>query len=288
MKIAITGSSGLLGSRLKSFFTEKGFEIISADRPEYNIASYESMKKFLDPSVAYLINCAAYTNVPKAEEDQKQAYLVNASASGILAKVCSEYNIHLIHFSTDFVFDGESDTPYKETDEPNPINYYGLSKLHGERAIIKKMKDNPKYTIFRLQWLFGDNEKTFFSKILSAAKQGKKLTIVSDEIGSPCSVEYISDVVYRCFFKKEPRKLKGKIFHLTHNDYCSRYTCGKYFLDKMGYGDQVSPVKDLPEEKVKRPKFGAMDNTKLKTILCGRLGSWKKDLDNYIEEIKKC
>jgi len=286
MKIAITGSRGLLGSRLKIFFEEKGFEIITGDRPEYNIASYESMKKFLDPSVKYLINCAAYTDVPKAEEEQKQAYLVNAQASGILAKVCLEYNIHLIHFSTDFVFDGESKVPYTENDPTNPVNYYGLSKLHGENAIIKKMKDNPKYTIFRLQWLYGNNDKTFFSKILSAAKKGIKLTIVSDEIGSPCSVQYISDVVYRSFFKKDPRKLKGKIFHLTHNDFCSRYQCGKYFLERMGFADCVTPVKDLPAGKVNRPKFGALDNTKLKTILSGRLGSWKKDLDNYIEEIK--
>lgn len=286
MKIAITGSKGLLGSRLKTFFEEKGFDIVIGDRPDCNIASYESMKKFLDPSIKYLINCAAFTDVPKAEDEQKQAYLVNAQASGILAKVCTEYDIHLIHFSTDFVFDGDSTVPYKETDETNPVNYYGLSKLHGERAIIKKMKDNPKYTIFRLQWLYGDSDKTFFNKILSAAQKGINLTIVSDEIGSPCSVKYISDVVYRSFFKKDPRKLKGKIFHLTHNDFCSRYQCGKYFLDRMGFADCVTPVKDLPMGKVNRPKFGALDNTKLKTILSGRLGSWKKDLDEYIDEIK--
>jgi len=286
MKIAITGSRGLLGSQLKKFFEDKGFTVITGDRPDYNIASYESMHKFLNSDIKYLINCAAFTDVPKAEEDQKQAYLVNAQASGILAKVCSEYNIHLIHFSTDFVFDGNSDVPYKETDEPNPINYYGLSKLHGERAIQKKMKDNPNYTIFRIQWLYGNNDKTFFSKILSAAQRGVKITIVSDEFGSPCSVNYVSDVIYRSFFKKDPRKMKGKIFHLTHNDYCSRYQCGKYFLEKMGFGDLVTPVKDLSPEKVARPKFGALDNTKLKTILNGRLGTWRKDLDDYIAEIK--
>jgi len=286
MKIAITGARGLLGSRLKSYLEEKDFEIITGDRQDCNIASYESMKKFLDPSIKYLFNCAAFTDVPKAEEDQKQAYLINASASGILARVCLEYNIHLVHFSTDFVFDGTSNTPYTELDDTNPVNYYGLSKLHGERAIQKKMKDNPKYTIFRLQWLFGNSDKTFFNKILSVARQGKPLTIVSDEIGSPCSVSYISDVVYRAFFKKDPRKLKGKIFHLTHNDFCSRYQCGKYFLEKMGFKDCVTPVKDLPQGSLARPKFGALDNTKLKMILSGRMGAWKKDLDNYIEEIK--
>jgi len=286
MKIAITGAKGLLGSRLKSYLEEKEFEVVTGDRPDYNIASYESMKKFLDPSIKYLFNCAAYTDVPKAEEDQKQAYLVNASAAGILARVCLEYNIHLVHFSTDFVFDGESTIPYTEQDTTNPVNYYGLSKLHGERAIQKKMKDSPKYTIFRLQWLFGNSDKTFFSKILSVARQGKPLIIVSDEIGSPCSVAYISDVVYRAFFKKDPRKLKGKVFHLTHNDHCSRYLCGKYFLEKMGFKDCVTAVKDLPQGKLARPKFGALDNTNLKTILSGRMGTWKKDLDNYIEEIK--
>lgn len=286
MKIAITGSSGLLGSKLKNFLKEKGFDVLVGDRPNVNIASYESMKKFLSPEIKYLFNCAAFTDVPLAEEDRKQAYLVNAQATGILAKVCLEYNIHLVHFSTDFVFDGKSNVPYKESDETNPVNYYGLSKLHGERIIQKKMKDTQKYTIFRLQWLYGDNAKTFFSKILSVAKQGKTLNIVSDEIGSPCSVQYVSDVVYRCFFKKDPRKLKGKIFHLTHNDYCSRYQCGKYFLDKMGFENSATPVSDIPQGKVNRPKFGALDNTELKLILNGRLGTWKKDLDDYIADLQ--
>lgn len=286
MRIAITGSSGLLGSKLKKFFKEKGFDVAVGDRPDYNIASYESMKKFLSPDIKYLFNCAAFTDVPLAEEDQKQAYLVNAQAAGILAKVCLEYNIHLVHFSTDFVFDGTSTIPYKESDEPNPVNYYGLSKLHGERAIQKKMKDNEKYTIFRLQWLYGDSDKTFFSKILSVARQGKTLNIVSDEIGSPCSVQYVSDVVYRSFFKKDPRKLKGKIFHLTHNDYCSRYQCGKYFLEKMGFEGIITPIRDLPQGKVNRPKFGALDNTRLKLILNGRLGTWKKDLDDHIADLQ--
>ena len=286
MKIAITGSQGLLGSRLKIFLEEKGLDVTAGDRSECNIASYESMRKFLSPSITYLINCAAYTDVPEAEENKKQAYLINASATGVLARVCLEYKIHLIHFSTDFVFDGASKIPYKESDPVNPLNYYGLSKLHGERAIQKKMKDNPRYTILRLQWLYGESDKTFFSKILSLAKQGKTLTIVSDEIGSPCSVAYISDVIYRTFFKKDRRSLQGKIFHLTHNDYCSRYTCGKYFLEKMGFSDCVSPVKNLPEGEVKRPKFGALDNSQLKKILKGRLGSWKKDIDDFVKEIK--
>lgn len=286
MKIAITGSSGLLGSKLKKFFKEKGFEIIVGDRPDFNIASYESMKKFLSPDIKYLFNCAAFTDVPLAEENQKQAYLVNTLAAGILAKVCLEYNIHLVHFSTDFVFDGESKIPYTESDETNPVNYYGLSKLLGERAIQKKMKDRGKYTIFRLQWLYGDSDKSFFSKILSVAKQGKTLTIVSDEIGSPCSVQYVSDAVYRALFKKDPRKLRGEIFHLTHNDYCSRYQCGKYFLEKMGFSNIVTPINDLPQGKVSRPKFGALDNNKLKILLNGRLGTWKKDLDDYINELQ--
>ncbi len=286
MQVAITGSEGLLGKNLKNLFIEKGLDVIAGDRDTCNIASYESMKKFLNPNIKYLFNCAAYTDVPKAEEEKKQAYLINAQASGILARVCLEYNIHLIHFSTDFVFDGNSSDPYKEEDMPNPINYYGLSKLHGEKAIQNKMGKNIKYSIFRLQWLYGASEKTFFSKILTEAKKGNKLKIVTDEYGSPCSVRFICDVIYTLFFKKDPRRVSGRVFHLTHNDSCSRYDCGKYFLEKMGFKDCVIPISNLPEGIVKRPKYGCLDNSKLKSILPNRLSTWKKDLDIFIKEIK--
>jgi len=288
LKIAITGSEGLLGSSLKKFLNKKSLEILTGDRDNCNIASYESMKKFLNPNIDFLINCAAYTDVMKAEKEKKQAYLVNAQAMGILARVCLEYNIYLIHFSTDFIFDGRSTLPYTELDKPLPVNYYGLSKLHGERALQKKMKSFPRYTIFRLQWLYGDSEKTFFKKILALAQQEKILEVVSDEFGSPCSVDYISDVIYRLFFKRKYRQLRGKIFHLTHNDFCSRYQCAKYFLEKMKITKDIIPVKNLPSGKVNRPKFGVLNNSVLKKILKGRLGSWKRDLNDYITEIKKC
>jgi dTDP-4-dehydrorhamnose reductase len=282
MTIAVTGSKGLLGSEFKNYLKDNAYYL---DRPEFNVSSQKSLEKFLKThEVKYLINCAAYTNVPLAEKERESAYLANAQALGVLSGLCGGLGIHLIHFSTDFVFDGMSTSPYKETDDTNPLNYYGSTKLEGERILQKNMPAPKNFTIFRLQWLYGHSPKTFFSKILEKAEKGEKLNIVNDEFGSPCSVRFIRETVINCINNKETN-FKGKIFHLTHDDYCSRYECGKYFLNKLGYTN-IEPINDLPMKDVVRPKFGVMNNTELVNSLGISLGSWKEDLDIYIDELK--
>lgn len=292
MDIMITGSKGLLGSSIIKVLERNNpslkdkIRIIPVDRPEYNIASYNSLKNLFKQydKLRFVINCAAYTNVDKAEEEKKKAYRVNASALGVLSSLCLENNAHLIHFSTEFIFDGKKLNPYVEKDIPNPLNYYGQTKLDGENIIKKRLGEDKLYTIFRLQWLFGDNPKTFFMRILEIAKEGN-VKIVDDEYGSPCSVDFVSNILYKCLTHERFRQLRGRTFHLTHNDYCSRYECGKYFLDKMGVDTQVFPFTNY-SYGADRPKWGVMRNTRLSNALKTDLGSWKKDIDDFVKYLK--
>jgi len=138
MKILITGSQGLLGSAIMRSF-ENDFEMLGTDLPELNIANQENVKRYLDAHpVEILINCAAYTDVPGAEKSKELAYNINAIAPGILANICKDRGIHLIHFGTEFIFDGNNGTPYIESDTPNPLNYYGATKLQGENIILEQ------------------------------------------------------------------------------------------------------------------------------------------------------
>lgn len=284
MRVIVTGSKGLLGSCLSLHLKSLGINVIEADLPDYNIISINSVNKLFNPDkpVDFLINCAAYTDVPKAEVDKKTAYFLNAQACGILSRVCSDNKTHLIHFSTDFVFDGKKDSPYTESDITNPLNYYGLTKMCGENIIKNNMTD---FTIFRLQWLFGQSNKTFFSKILEKSKTEKQLKIVTDEIGSPCSVSFVSKVISTFLTSKKKIPL-GNTYHLTHNNFCSRYDCAEYFLTKINWKGDLIPILTTDfKDTVIRPKFGAMSNLKLSQDLGMDLMSWEEDINLFIESL---
>lgn len=286
MRFAILGANGQLGSEIKNIFKKNNISILPFTREECDITSTESVKKIFEKyDFDVLINCAAFTNVPLAEDIKKEeAQLINSNCLFFLSEQCLMKNIHLIHFSTDFVFDGTSKIPYSEEDTTNPVNNYGRTKLSGESIIKEVLGKSELYTIFRIQWLYGNSFNNFFSKIKSVIDTKKEVTLVSDEIGSPCSVKFISDVLTNLAKPEVLLKLKGDIFHLTHDNYCSRFECGKYFLEKLGYkSNNIHSIRDLPSGNLIRPKFGAMCNNKLKEKLgISSLGSWESDIDVFI------
>lgn len=284
MKIVIAGANGMLGSALSKVFDPTLFEVISLDKQSLDITDNKAVHNLFknNKDVKYFLNCAAYTDVPKSETERDVANKMNNYGPHILARNCLENNIHLIHFSTDFVFDGLKNEPYTEDDKTNPVNIYGLSKLLGENSIKSVMAENPLYTIFRVQWLFGDSDKHFFEKILKAYENNNKIDLVSDEFGSPCSVDFISSTILECLENEKIENLKGHIVNLTHDNSCSRYECGKYFLSKFGFNN-VNPIESIDDGKMKRPKYGVLSNKKLSNFLNKKLGTWEKDLDIYFK-----
>lgn len=273
MKFLVLGNKGMLGSEIEKHLRLLGHSVLGLDK-EVDISNF-SPKILAKEKITHVINCAAYTNVPLAERETEECFKVNAEAIEKIAYACNVADCQLVHFSTDFIFDGTKSTPYLEYDIPYPINFYGFSKYIGELYLKYSMRN---YVIFRLQWLYGDSSNTFFSKILKRAKEGDfPVHLIDSEKGSPCSVRFVSGVVYD-FLEKCNFNLCGDTYHLTHDDYCSRYDCGKFFLESRGYSCQK--IEEYPSS-LRRPVFGVMDNTKLREFLGRDLGSWKEDLEDF-------
>jgi dTDP-4-dehydrorhamnose reductase len=183
MRILITGSNGQLGWELCRQGKERGFDLVLLDLPEFDITKQDAVYSAVSQSNADLvINAAAYTAVDKAESEPDAAYAVNRDGPSYLAVVCAEKGIPLIYVSTDYVFDGTKDGPYREDDRINPINAYGRSKLKGEQAIRERMDD---HIIVRTQWLFGPHGPNFVATILKLAQEQRSLDVVNDQWGSP-------------------------------------------------------------------------------------------------------
>ena len=191
-KILVTGSNGQLGQALRSvadgypslsfhFFSKQEFDIT-------DIAEVESV--ITSQSWDYVINCAAYTDVDKAETDKETAFKVNADGPKHLAQLCKKFDVTLIHISTDYVFDGEKGSPYTPQDLPNPINQYGKSKWEGEKAIQAEGGD---YSIIRTSWLYSEFGNNFYTKIVKKAEAGEPLYVTNEQIGSPTDAKNLAN-----------------------------------------------------------------------------------------------
>jgi dTDP-4-dehydrorhamnose reductase len=287
MKIAVLGSDGQLGSSLVQIMEENEFKVYKFSRKNCDISNEKDLDKLFEENHFHvLINCAAYTNVPKSEIEQGKCFSINAQSLKKISELCLNNSVHLIHFSTDFIFDGKSQTPYTEESLPNPVNFYGHSKLCGEQIIKDILFESKLYSIFRVQWLYSSNQNNFFSKIKNAIDTKGSISLVSDELGSPCSSDFISSVVTLILKSPNYLKFRGEIFNLTHDNYCSRYDCGRYFLNRLGYSDErILPVSNLPETDLKRPKYTVLGNSKILVYLGMKsLRTWEYDLDLFMQK----
>jgi dTDP-4-dehydrorhamnose reductase len=291
MKVAVLGSEGQLGSSLVKILEQSNFKVLKFSKKDCDITDQDSLDKLFEENHFHvLINCAAYTNVPQAETDRGKCFLINAECLKKISSLCLSYSVHLIHFSTDFIFDGKSSTPYFEDSEPNPINFYGWSKLEGEEVIKNILSESKLFTIFRVQWLYSNNQNNFFTKIKNAITTKGSIQLVEDELGSPCSADFISSVVTLCLRSPNYLKFRGEIFNLTHDNYCSRYDSGRYFLSKLGFSDEsIKPVSNLPDQNnLKRPKHTVLNNSKILVYLGMKsLRTWEYDLDIFMDKYYK-
>ena len=187
-EIVILGGRGMLGSDLAVACQQEGLNAAVVDLPEFDIRNESQVAEALK-GVKAVVNCAAYNDVEKAESEGDLAFKVNAEAVGKLGSAAKDAGIWVLHFSSDFVFDGKSDRPYVETDLPNPINTYGASKLGGERLLVES---GCRHCIMRIEWTYGVHGSNFITKLIKAAKKIKKLKIVDDQVGSPTATAEVA------------------------------------------------------------------------------------------------
>ena len=260
-KVLVFGSSGMLGKHLSKFLEEKGYEVERNDRADggIDITKEEEVKKTIENSnTQYVVNCAAYTDFNKAEDEKEIAFKVNADAPGYMAKYCKEQNIPLIHISTDYIFGNNLKEGYPEDyDNFNPLSIYGESKLEGEKKVLEEGVDT---YIFRTAWLFGPGATNFIDKISKYARELPELKVVTDEVGCPT---YVGDLCERILLAIE-KKIEPGIYHACSSNYLSRYEFAKEILKLQGID---TPIKECKLEDFERkgqvPNISIMLNTKL-------------------------
>jgi len=263
----ITGRDGQLA---REFLERLGNNATGLSHKELDIGNLETVLECLytlKPKV--IINCAAYNAVDLAEERYYEAIRTNTIGPRNLAYGAKKIGAFLVHFSTDYVFDGLKKSPYIEEDPPNPLNLYGKSKLMGEISI---REESLRYLIFRVSWVFGKGRQNFIYKLLKWAEEKEIIEVSSDEVSSPTSTSTIVDITMKAISEG----LTG-LYHLTNSGYTSRYEWAVFILKRLGAKKSIIPV---PSSKfnlpAKRPAFSAMSNERISGLLSTTIPDWQE------------
>tara|TARA_Y100001954_G_C15695889_1_gene545266 strand:- start:228 stop:1109 length:882 start_codon:yes stop_codon:yes gene_type:complete len=280
--ILVTGSKGQLGSSIKSISNAYRYNFHFKSKDELDITKSKILRDFLiSYEINIIINCAAYTDVVMAEKNNQIANEVNHIAVHNLAKICKDLKIQLIHISTDYVFDGNKNLPYKESDSPNPINTYGKSKLYGEQSILKY--DLNKSIIIRTSWLFSDYKDNFVSKVLIKLKNSSEVKIVDNEIGSPTNALDLAKDILEILPKIKNNKTK--IYHYSNEGYCSRFDFALKISSIIDSSEKILPVIYF-DNNVRRPKFSALNSSSIIEAFDIKIRKWTESLEEHLNLIK--
>ncbi len=278
-RVVVLGARGMLGTDLMAELSRARIDAVGYDLPEVNIADTAAIEQAINDACV-IVNCAAYTNVEKAESEKELAFLVNGQAVGKLGQLARVKNIPVLHISTDFVFDGTSDRPYRETDIANPVSAYGASKYAGEKALAVS---GCRACIIRVQWTYGKNGTNFIKKLLDAARAGKPLRVVDDQTGSPTATAEVAKILSRMI---QLSTFPEGTYHLAAGGYVSRYDMAKFLFANLKMNVDLTPCKtsDFPSA-AKRPLNSCFDCTKLEKLLNIKIDSWQTMLKNYLETL---
>lgn len=294
-KVLLTGANGQLGTALQKLYPHpelQGFKWLPITRKDLDLSKFDDLQGYLKKVAPDLIvNAAAFTNVDAAE-DADEAFMINRMLPSILCLYCYDHDKHLIHISTDYVFGGKAKSSFVETDEHNPLNYYGTSKSQVDKVL---MKNGEGYVhILRTSWLYGPRAwgKSFYKSIRDKALLGDPLKVVEDEVGSPTSTISLSKVIYRIIvehFKGTP--LPWGTYHCADEGSVSRYEFAKAIvaLDPHTKEVPITPITsdELPPRAAARPKNSTLDCSKLKSYFPELVRPWKEGLNIVYSMDKK-
>lgn len=279
MKYIILGSKGQLGSEFQKYFHRIGAEYSGYDIDKIDLTKKDDVHtlcKAEKPSV--IINCSAYNQVDDAETNQELAYAVNQKAVENLCEAAKDQSAFLVHYGTDYVFDGKKTTGlYTEADDPNPLTIYGKSKLAGEKSALSM---NEKSLVMRLSWVFGDGKQNFIYKLRQWAKNNDMLKIVYDEFSVPTYTKTAVEVTLAALDKG----LSG-LYHLTNTGYCSRYEWAKKIMKTLNNDIFIYPCSisefELPAT---RPKFSPMDNSQISKDTGLDIIDWETAVHDFLQQ----
>jgi dTDP-4-dehydrorhamnose reductase len=278
MNVLVTGANGQLGQCIKKIGKEfSGLRLTFLSSAELDITQKEVVSQVFETSnFDWCINCAAYTNVEKAESEPEKANLVNAEGAKNLAVACKNHQVKLIHISTDYVFDGEKPSAYKEGDSVNPINVYGASKLKGEQFIQQTLGE---FFIIRTSWLYSEFGHNFFNTMLKKAEEENcTLKITTEQKGTPTNANDLASAVLKIIDKEQ--ELYG-IYHFSNEGEATWYHFAKNIFENAGKEDHANLIASNEYKTIaKRPENSILSKEKIKKNLSLKILSWEESLAN--------
>ena len=280
MKVLVTGVKGQLGYDIVNECEKRKIEAIGVDIEEIDITNALQVSNVIKNScVDAVIHCAAWTAVDKAEDEIDMCRKVNRDGTENIAKICKELNIPMMYFSTDYVFNGQGEIPWKEYGEREPLNIYGQTKYEGE-LIVEKLE---KHYIIRISWVFGLNGNNFIKTMLRLGEEKREVSVVDDQIGSPT---YTYDLARLCVDMIQTEQYGT--YHATNEGVCSWYEFACEIFKQAGMKVKVTPVhSDAFPAKATRPSNSRMSKTELDKHEFNRLPSWQNALERYLKVLKR-
>lgn len=283
MKVVVTGKGGQLASEFEAlkgfdpnwtFLSEKDLDITIMS----SVTSY-----FQSNTFDLVINCAAYTAVDKAEDEEELAFRVNAEGTKNLVKACEQMGARLVHYSTDYVFDGRSKDPYTELDAPNPNSVYGASKLKGEEYILANQK--VKSIILRTSWVYSSHGNNFVKTMIRLDGEKDELGVVSDQIGSPTYAKDLAEHTLSILSNDNYKWSQGDVFHYSNNGSCSWFEFARTIFELTKINIQLNQLKteDYPT-KASRPKYSLLNKSKFENTFKIQIRDWRTSLIDMLKQ----
>ena len=288
MRLLVTGATGQLGYEVVREFAQLGNEVFAPTRQQMNLENPGEVASAIRSYEAdWVINCAAYTQVDKAESEPGKAFTVNRDSPAALAKSVADYGGRLLQISTDFIFDGTKTAPYSEHDKANPLGVYGQSKLEGELAVLDAL---PGATVLRTAWVYGIHGNNFVKTMLRVAVAGKPLRVVNDQVGSPTWTTDIAAAILALVGKGETG-----VFNYTSAGETSWHGFATAILEQaaaLGFEIKTELVEPIPTSEyptpAARPAYSVLDTDKIKNCLDLSIPQWRDSLKNMLKELQTC
>ena len=278
----VTGSNGQLGKTLNSI-TENNKQFIYLDKDELDITKENKLQEvILKYKIKSIVNCAAYTDVNRAETEKEKAFKINSIAVLRLAKLAEKYNLRVIHISTDYVYGGLNKSEISEDEIINPQNYYGLSKSEGDNNIIKSKSDS---IVIRTSWLYSQFGKNFVKNIIEKANYRDSINVVDDQFGCPTNAVDLAEAILKILHFKGRIDSKSKVYNFSNLGYTSWYNFAKYIIKQNKIECSINKIKsNAINQATKRPKFAITDKTKIIAAFNIEIPHWKESLKKFLKK----
>jgi len=277
MKVLVTGAGGMLAKDLITCLSQRGYEILAQLHDDLDITVLGAVRAAVNNFEPELvINCAAYTKVDEAEKEERRALMVNGFGVQNVCLACQETDTPLVHFSTDYVFDGTKESPYTIYDEPNPMSAYGRTKLLGEKYILWLLS---KFYLIRTSWLFGLHGKNFIDTMLELGQREKQISVVNDQKGCPTWTYHLAQAVVDLIETE-----RYGIYHITNSEPTTWFDFAREILRRSARDVEVLPVtSDQFPRPARRPLNSVLDPFPLLEVLGREMPSWREALEEYLE-----